>query len=147
GAGLIPMLSYGYLYVRAKHPGAASVWPALEPTLRGVRDHVLATVYRGFLGAWHPDTEETAYLTHDIYPFLWPGLLALAVWIVVARRACSRIVLAAILGASILQLVFAYHYGVADPCCARTTRGSGSGGSTVSIRSRTTAPSTRASSS
>lgn len=113
-AGIVPMLSYGFLLWRASHPGAASVWPGLAPTLRGVYEHVSGAIYNGFLGAWRPGPDVSADLAHDVYPFLWPGLIVLAA-LTVGRARAERRVLGAILAGSALQLVFVYHYGVADP--------------------------------
>jgi hypothetical protein len=113
--GLLPMLSYLYIYLRAAHPGSAGIWPTCEPTLRGLYDHVSGSLYRGYLGRWNPDATQAADLAKDVYPFLWPALALFTLWLIRAKSFTDRILRGALLAGSLLQLVFIYHYGVPDP--------------------------------
>jgi hypothetical protein len=115
GGALVPLSSYAYLVLRAAHPGTASVWPALEPSLRGLAGHVSGEVYRGFLGRWNPDPDQAAELAHGVYPLLWPAVLLMAFWLVAARSVTDRTARGTLLGAGLLQLAFVYRYGVPDP--------------------------------
>jgi hypothetical protein len=115
GAALVPLASDLVMLARAQHPGGAAVWPALEPTMHGLWEHVTAGVYHGFVGHWNPDSADAATLDHQVAPFLWPGLAILAAWLLMARHATDRIVRAALLASAVLFVGFAYTYGVPDP--------------------------------
>lgn len=115
GAVAVVVAAYGGMYMRTLHPGAASIWPTLQPTRAGLLDHVTGALYRGYLGRWNPDPAQAADLARDITPVLWPCLLLLAGWLATARNRADALARASILGGSLLQLAFAYHYGVPDP--------------------------------
>jgi hypothetical protein len=114
-AGALPLLSYGYIYYRAAHPGGAQVWPVLEPSFRGVLDHMTAREYRFYLGRFAPDGAQAAWLGWYIHPYLWPGLALLAAHLLQARGFARRIVVAGLLLSAIAETLFAYRYGVGDP--------------------------------
>ncbi len=113
-SGLVPMSTYAYLYLRARHPDSASVWPGLEPTVHGLWAHVSGAIYTGFLGSWRPSADAASALAHDVYPWVWPGLAALAVMARVGD-AKDRLPFGALFAGSAVQLAFVYRYGVADP--------------------------------
>ncbi len=113
-AGIVPLLSYGYVAFKAFHPGTSEVWPMLEPGLRGVLAHVTASAYRMNLGHWAPDAGQAAWLRWYVYPFLLPGLALLAFQSWEARGARRR-VMTGLLVAAVAQTIFVHRYGVPDP--------------------------------
>ncbi len=115
GGGMLPLLSYGYLWYMASRPGESVVWPMLEPTFHGLLNHVTALSYRQYLGGWNPETSERSALISYVYPFLWPGLALYAWHTVVRRRSPTWGSRAGFLLASTMLLLFTFHYGVTDP--------------------------------
>jgi len=113
-AGIVPLLSWGYIAYKAFLPGTSEVWPTLEPNLRSVLAHVTAHAYRKYVGHWAPDDVQAAWLRWYIYPYLWPGLALLALQWWRARGARRRVVTGLLLAAA-AQVVFVYRYGVSDP--------------------------------
>ncbi|HUK64834.1 MAG TPA: hypothetical protein VLV15_15950, partial [Dongiaceae bacterium] len=112
---VVPLSSYGYILWRARHPGTAWIWPTLEPTFAGFVAHVTGAIYRGFLGRFAPDPVQAQAITHHILPWLLPALLVSLIGLLTARGFGARAVRAAVLAGSVLQVTFAYHYGVPDP--------------------------------
>ena len=115
GGLAIVIPSYGGMFLRVLHPATASIWPTLRPTLPGLVDHVTGALYRGYLGHWNPDPQQAAELTRDIAPILWPCLALLGFWLAMARTRVDVLARGAILTGCVLQLVFAFQYGVPDP--------------------------------
>ena len=113
-AGVVPLLSYDYVAFKAFHPGSSEVWPMLEPNLRSILAHVLASAYRINLGHWAPDDVQAAWLWCYVYPFLLPGLALFAFQWWSARGARRRVV-TGLLVAAVAQAIFARQYGVPDP--------------------------------
>ncbi len=113
-AGVVPLLSYGYVAYRAVHPGGGEVWPMLEPGLGGFLAHVTARAYRAYLGHWAPDETQLAWLLRYVYPLLWPGLALFGFqwW---RSRGARRRLMTGLLVAAGAQVVFVHHYGVPDP--------------------------------
>ena len=107
----LPLGSYAWIAWRASHPAAAQ-WPALEPGVRGLLDHVTGAQFRGFLGRFAPSPTQAALLAQHVYPWLGPALAG-AVGAAFGRddRAWSR---ALGLGV-VLQVGYAFLYGVSDP--------------------------------
>ena len=114
GAGVVPLLCYLYVGYRAFHPGDAFLWPPLEPNTGSVLGHVAASAYGRYLGRWAPGVTQLEWLHTYVYPFLWPGLVLLAVQCRLALGA-RRLALGGLLVAAVAQLAFVYRYGVPDP--------------------------------
>ncbi len=114
-AGLVPLSSYAWIYFRALHPGAAQVWPTLEPTFASVLDHVAARAYRVYLGRWAPDGAQAAWLDWYIHPYLWAGLALFTFHALRARGAGARLVALGLLGSALTQSLLVFRYGVPDP--------------------------------
>ena len=113
-AGVVPLLSYGYIAYKTLHPGTSEVWAALEPNLRSILAHVTASAYHRYLGHWAPDGAQATWFAWYVTPFLWPGLALLAFQSWGARGARRRIV-TGLLVAAVAQTIFAHQYGVSDP--------------------------------
>lgn len=113
-AALAPLSSYGFVAWRAFHP-ASFQWPLLEPSLASAFRHVLGGGYARYFGRFAPAEMQQAFLSADVYPFLFPGLLVLAVaaWRTSARP--ERMARTGLLAAAILQTVAVFLYGVPDP--------------------------------
>jgi transmembrane protein TMEM260 (protein O-mannosyltransferase) len=111
---LLPLSSYGFVVWRAFHP-ATFQWPLLEPSLGSAVRHVLGGSYARYFGRFAPAEMQQAFLSGDVYPFLLPGLIALAVaaWRTSARP--ERIARMGLLAAAILQTIAVFLYGVPDP--------------------------------
>ena len=114
-AGALPLLSYGYVYYRASHPGDAQVWPVLGSSFQSTLDHATARVYRFFLGRFAPDGPQAAWLGRYIQPYLWPGLALFAFHLARSRGSARRLVAGGLLLSAIGETFFAFHYGVGDP--------------------------------
>ncbi|MBI5837533.1 MAG: DUF2723 domain-containing protein [Candidatus Eisenbacteria bacterium] len=112
GAAL-PIASYAFLLYRAYHPSAFQ-WPLLEPSLASAWRHVRGGPYGVFVGHFAPPPEQKALLASSVYPLLIAGLPITLVASGMAREAV-RSVLLALLGAVLLQGLFVWNYGVADP--------------------------------
>lgn len=114
-AGVVPLLSYGYIYYRAIHPTATGMWPLLVPSFSGTIEHVTALAYRIYLGHWAPDGAQAAWLRWHVHPYLWLGLALFAFQAFKARaRVLGRVALGLLLGA-VAQTIFTFQYGVGDP--------------------------------
>jgi len=108
GAAL-PLLSLGYVAWHASHDAAVR-WPALEPGLQGILDHVTGAQYRGFLGRFAPSPSQARLIATELAAPLCVAVLgALAM----LRRgdAFTRALAAAVL----LQTAACFLYGVPDP--------------------------------
>jgi transmembrane protein TMEM260 (protein O-mannosyltransferase) len=114
-AGVLPLLSYGYIYYRANHPGDAQVWPALDTSFRGTFDHLTARDYRSYLGRFAPDGAQAAWLRWYIHPYLWAGLALFAFDALPSRGFPRRLVTGGLIFSAIAQTLFAFRYGVGDP--------------------------------
>lgn len=114
-AGALPLLSYGYIYYRASHPGDVQIWPVLDSSFRSTLDHVTARAYRFYLGRFAPDGAQAAWLGWYVQPYLWPGLALFAFHALRSRGFPRRLVAAGLLLSAIAQTLFAFHYGVGDP--------------------------------
>jgi hypothetical protein len=111
---LPPLASYGFVVWRAFHP-ASFQWPLLEPSLASAVRHAVGGGYARYFGRFAPAELQQTFLAADVYPFLFPGLVALAI---TAWRASSRVertVRAGLLGAALLQTLAVFLYGVPDP--------------------------------
>ena len=114
-AGVVPLLSYGYIYYKAIHPTAVGTWPMLAPTFSSVLEHITARAYRIYLGHWAPDGAQSAWLRWYIHPYLWPGLALFAFQAFKARdRILGRVAVGLLVGA-LAQTLFTFQYGVGDP--------------------------------
>ena len=106
---LLPLLSLGYVAWHASHEAIVR-WPALEPGLRGVLDHVTGAQYRGFLGHFAPSPNQARLLATEVAPGLVVGVLAALVSL--RREDAFRRGLAV---AVLLQTGACFLYGVPDP--------------------------------
>ena len=113
-AALLPLLSYAFIAYRAFHP-AAYHWPELEPSWRGVLAHVTGAGYGGFLGHFIPAVTQQRFLVSYVAPVLAPALVGLILVALRARRSFSHVVWWGFLAALLVQLGFAFEYGVPDP--------------------------------
>ena len=113
-ASAAPLSSYAFVALRAAHP-ARFQWPLLEPGIRGVLHHVTGGNYGQHLGRFAPDTLQRGLLAANVYPLLFPGLVALLFVALGARRAGERVVWWGLLAAATAQTVFTFNYGVKDP--------------------------------
>jgi hypothetical protein len=86
-------------------------WPALEPGLRGVLDHVTGAQYRGFLGHFAPSPNQARLLVTEVAP--WDSSSGCSPALVSLRRedAFRRGLAVAVL----LQTGACFLYGVPDP--------------------------------
>jgi len=110
----VPLASYAFLAYRAAHP-ATWQWPALEPSWESVSHHIFGSAYQGFFGTFEPSEVQRTLLAKYIYPFLFPGLLLLAV---AAGTARHRVRAASWTGLGVVALLstgYAFSYGVPDP--------------------------------
>ncbi|HEY6866376.1 MAG TPA: hypothetical protein VI792_03910, partial [Candidatus Eisenbacteria bacterium] len=114
GAALVPLASYAFVAWRAFHPGLQQ-WEALEPSWRGVLDHVTGARYHHFLGYFMPAEEQRAELAHAGYPVLVPGVALLALALARAPGAAARLAWGSLLAAAGVVWLYASHYGVLDP--------------------------------
>ena len=113
-AFVVPLLSYAFVAFRAFHP-APYQWPLLAPSWRGVIGHVLGGGYGHFLGRFEPSDLQRGFLAAYVYPLLIPGLLALALVALRAKRRPERFVGWGFLAAALVQLAYVFQYGVPDP--------------------------------
>lgn len=113
-AALLPLLSYGFVVWRAFHP-APGQWPDIEPTFRGIAEHLTGERYRMYLGFFAPDAENRRWLSTSVYPFLVPGLACLGVAVLRTKTPTRRITWMSLLTAAGLVLLFTLQYGVPDP--------------------------------
>jgi hypothetical protein len=111
---LLPLSSYGFVAWRALHP-ASFQWPLLESSLAGAARHVLGGGYARYFGRFAPAELQRSFLAGDIYPFLFPGLVVLAIATWRAASRAERIGRAGLLGAALLQTLAVFLYGVPDP--------------------------------
>lgn len=106
---LLPLLALSYVAWHASHDGVAR-WPALEPGLQGVLDHVTGAQYRTFLGRFAPSPGQARLIATELAAPIAIGLIGSLVFL---RRgdAFTRTLAVAVL----LQTVACFFYGVADP--------------------------------
>ncbi|MBI5836080.1 MAG: DUF2723 domain-containing protein [Candidatus Eisenbacteria bacterium] len=112
-AALVPLSSYGLLFVRMGAGGPAH-WVGLEPTWVGFWRHVTGAQYHGLVGHFGFSGEEGSAIAATVLPFLVPGLLLFAASCAGRGRA-ARLGLLALMAAVLLQTGFALSYGVSDP--------------------------------
>lgn len=113
-AALVPLSSYGLIYLKALHPGLA-VWAHLEPTWPSWLAHVTGAQYGGFLGRFHPSPLQAKSLAPYVYPFVFPWLPLLVLVVLRARSRAERLIGLGLCGAVALQILFVLGYGVPDP--------------------------------
>jgi hypothetical protein len=116
GAALaaVPLASLALLRVHLFHPSPAD-WPALESSWASAWAHMTGAQYQGAFGRFAPEPMDRALIERCVFPFLFPGLLALAAGWLVTRRSRERTLLAGLLVAAVAQTAFAFGYGVEDP--------------------------------
>jgi hypothetical protein len=111
---LPPLASYGYVFWRAMHP-ATFQWPPLERSREAALHHIMGGGYASYFGRFAPgDLQQTA-LSLYIYPFLFSGLLVLAIAAWAASPRSERLVRMGLLAAGVIQTTAAFLYGVPDP--------------------------------
>ncbi|MEY4071625.1 MAG: hypothetical protein RL721_2239, partial [Candidatus Eisenbacteria bacterium] len=108
---MLPLSSLSHVFAHAARPDAVAQWPALEPGLRGVLDHLTGAQYRGFLGRFAPHPFQLQLLVREILPWLVPGVLAALALL----RQRGDAVRAALAVATLAQVAWAFAYGVPDP--------------------------------
>jgi len=113
GAALVPLASDGFIVYRAWHP-AVFQWPVLTPSPRAVIAHLTGAEYRDLLGKFAPQGVQLDLFRTAIYPVLFPGLAALLVAAFLARPP-ERLALWGMAAAAVIQTVYGFSYGVADP--------------------------------
>jgi transmembrane protein TMEM260 (protein O-mannosyltransferase) len=111
---VLPWSSDLFVAWRAWHP-ARYGWPMLEPSLRGVLEHLTAHQYRLYLGYFAPSEQQKELLARTVYPILGPGLMLLILGLVRARQFEARVSWAAVLAAACAVTAFTFRYGVDDP--------------------------------
>jgi hypothetical protein len=111
---LLPLASYGFVWYRALHP-AAFQWPLLDPSPASVLAHARGAYYGIFVGRFAPSAAQGAELAADVYPFLVPGLLLLALTLLRAAEDAERTLLTAAIAAAVAQSFCILIYGVPDP--------------------------------
>ena len=114
GAGMVPLLSYGYIAYRAFHPAVVQ-WDTLAPSLASALTHIRGGSYVHFLGGWHPLHLHELYLAWYVYPYLIPGLGILFIGSMNRKSPAERTIGLTLFAAAALQLVYNYNYGVRDP--------------------------------
>jgi hypothetical protein len=110
---LVPLASLGWIAWRAWH-SAVVQWPELDATWPAVIDHVTGAQYRSFLGRFAPSETHRAHLAQHVFPWLVPALAG-AVAALVTRSASERAWRVALATAVLLQVAYAFLYGVRDP--------------------------------
>jgi hypothetical protein len=111
---LVPLAAaWGYVWFRSFHPAAVQ-WGSLGPGLHETWNHVTAAGYRHYLGGFRPSPEQQSMLSSAVYPWLVPGLLAVALW-PFAKSPWSRGARLALAATALLQTAYVLGYGVSDP--------------------------------
>jgi hypothetical protein len=113
-AALPAVASYGIIAWRAWHP-ARIQWALLEPSLGSVIGHLTGAQYRHFIGYFDPSTFQRELLSGVTFPFVFTGLVLLALNAARAKDPETRIMWWAMLAAGVVVTVFALRYGVHDP--------------------------------
>jgi hypothetical protein len=114
-AGMLPPLaSYGYVFWRATHP-ASFQWPILERSRDSALHHIMGGGYAQYFGHFAPGELQQTALSLYIYPFLFPGLLVLAIAAWAASPRSERLVRMGLLAAGVIQTTATFLYGVPDP--------------------------------
>ena len=110
---LVLLAAWSYVLYRSIHPAAVQ-WGSLGPGLRETWNHVSAAGYRHYLGGFRPSPEQRVLLSSYVYPWLAPGLIAVALWPLASSRR-SRGARWALAAAAFLPTAYVLGYGVADP--------------------------------
>jgi hypothetical protein len=111
---VVPLAAaWGYVWFRSLHPAAVQ-WGSLGPGLHETWNHVTAAGYRHYLGGFRPSPEQRALLASGVYPWLGPGLLAVALW-PFAKSGAPRGTRLALAATATLQMAYVLGYGVPDP--------------------------------
>jgi hypothetical protein len=105
---------YAFVAWRAFVP-ALWQWPALAPTWMGVKEHIFAVRYAGFLGTFRPSEVQADLLRSYLYPWVVPatGLLIAAAFL--PATPWQRTTLRALAATAVIGLGYAFNYGVPDP--------------------------------
>ncbi len=113
-AGLLPLVSYGFIVWRAFNP-AAWQWPVLAPEWSSIYRHVTAAGYGGYLGYFQPDSIQQGFLVRYVYLWLFPSFLVLSVSSFFIRTRPESIILRSLAVTAAACILFCFLYGVSDP--------------------------------
>lgn len=114
-AAAVPLLaSLALLRLKLSHPGPAQ-WVTLENTWGAAWAHMTGAQYGGLFGRFAPEPLERELILRTVFPYVLPGLLALAAVWRLAPSGHERRVSAGLFVAAMAQTAFAFAYGVEDP--------------------------------
>lgn len=111
---LVPLSSLAYVAWRAWNPAAVQ-WPTLEAHWPAVVDHVTGAQYRTFLGRFAPSDAQRAHLGSYVFPWLAPAAAGAVAAFAGRGPAADRAWRTALAAGVLLQVAYAFFYGVRDP--------------------------------